>query len=291
MSNYIPPPSGGLNPSADHQAPQPYPAAPSAVGQPNTPHPAGRHGPGTPPPAYGSGYSSGAANKPRKSRTVLVATITGIVALTVGIALGSLSGDGEPVGAANPSPMQPEEPVEVPGAGEGDADVEPAGGAVEDSEDSESESAETVEPEEEPTAEEGTRSNPYPIGTEVGNEEWTIVLGDPRESGDEIQAENRYNDPADDGFEYYIVPMTATYTGDETGQAAWDLTVRFVGSDGVTYDDRCGTIPDPIRDVGELYEGGVAEGNVCLTVPAGAGGLWTVTAGWVGEPVFFVAED
>lgn len=237
------------------------------------------------------GHSPGSTTRPRKSRTARVASVTGIVALTVGIVLGSLGGDSEPVDAANPSPTQDEEPVEVPDEGDGDADVEPAGGAAEDSEDPEPEPTETEEPEEEPTAEEGTRSNPYPIGTEVGNAEWSIVLGEPRESGDEIQAENRYNDPADDGFEYYIVPMTATYTGDETGQAAWDLTVRFVGSDGVTYDDRCGTIPDPIRDVGELYEGGVAEGNVCLTVPAGADGLWTVTAGWVGDPVFFVAGD
>jgi hypothetical protein len=60
-----------------------------------------------------------------------------------------------------------------------------------------------------------------------------------------------------------------------------------VGSDNRTYSDSCGVIPNPLSDIGDLYPGGVAEGNVCVTVPAGADGLWTVETGFVGDPVFF----
>lgn len=44
--------------------------------------------------------------------------------------------------------------------------------------------------------------------------------------------------------------------------------------------------PGSLNDVGELYAGGVAAGNACVAVRAGADGLWTVSAGW-SDPVFF----
>lgn len=65
--------------------------------------------------------------------------------------------------------------------------------------------------------------------------------------------------------------------------------MKFVGDDSVTYEDYCGVIPGDLDEVGELYAGGVAEGNVCVAVPAGAPGLWTATTGW-GEPTFFAAR-
>ena len=64
------------------------------------------------------------------------------------------------------------------------------------------------------------------------------------------------------------------------------LAVKFVGSDNRTYDDSCEVIPDPLSDVGALYKGGSAQGNVCVAVPAGAEGLWTVSTSF-GDPVFF----
>jgi hypothetical protein len=44
------------------------------------------------------------------------------------------------------------------------------------------------------------------------------------------------------------------------------------------------------NDVGDLYKGGVAKGNKCVAVPAGANGLWTVSTGFGGKPIFFVAK-
>ncbi|MPV51471.1 hypothetical protein GCG21_15940 [Pseudactinotalea sp. HY160] len=147
-------------------------------------------------------------------------------------------------------------------------------------------------PSPEPTPEpepEGSRANPFAIGTSVGNETWDLVLDTPREAWTEIKAENRFNDPPAEGMEFWIVPLEATYLGAETGTAWLDIDVKFVGSDNRTYDGYCGVIPSDLDEVGDLYEGGVAEGNVCLEVPAGADGLWTVATDY-GEPAFFAAE-
>lgn len=83
------------------------------------------------------------------------------------------------------------------------------------------------------------------------------------------------------------MPVTATYKGKDTGNAAYGDSVRFVGSDNLTYDDYCGVIPSPLADIGDLYKGGVVQGNVCVAVPSGADGLWTLSTGFVGSPVFF----
>lgn len=135
----------------------------------------------------------------------------------------------------------------------------------------------------------GTRENPLPIGETVSNDDWQVTLGVPREAGADVAEENPFNDPPKEGMEYWIVPVTATYTGDDTATPWVEISVKFVGVDNRTYDDNCGVIPDPLDDVGELYKDGVAEGNTCVTVPAGADGLWTVTAGMLGEPAFFTA--
>ncbi|MDT5302423.1 MAG: hypothetical protein QOG79_5665 [Mycobacterium sp.] len=39
----------------------------------------------------------------------------------------------------------------------------------------------------------------------------------------------------------------ATYTGDDTGNTAFEVMVKFVGSANRTYDDRCGVIPNGRR--------------------------------------------
>ncbi|WP_205635020.1 DUF2510 domain-containing protein [Mycolicibacterium elephantis] len=132
----------------------------------------------------------------------------------------------------------------------------------------------------------GSRQNPFPIGETVSNPDWDITLGTPREAWSEIASENQFNEPPEPGTEFWIVPVIATYKGNETGSTAWEISVKFVGSDNRTYDDYCGVIPDPLVDIGDLYKGGTAQGNVCVAVPAGADGLWSVSTGF-GKPVFF----
>jgi hypothetical protein len=136
----------------------------------------------------------------------------------------------------------------------------------------------------------GSRENPYRIGETVGNQDWKVTLGTPHEAWSEISATNQFNDPPKSGMEFWIVPVTAVYTGDATGNVMFGVTVKFVGSDNRTYEDRCGVIPNALSDVGDLYKNGVAKGNTCVAVPAGANGLWTVATGFVGKPAFFTAR-
>jgi hypothetical protein len=136
----------------------------------------------------------------------------------------------------------------------------------------------------------GSRENPYPIGETVGNQDWKVTLGAPHEAWSEISATNEFNDPPKAGMQFWMVPVNAVYTGDATGNVAFGVTVKFVGSDNRTYGDSCGVIPTPLSDIGDLYKNGVAKGNTCVAVPAGADGLWTVSTGFIGKPVFFVAK-
>lgn len=138
---------------------------------------------------------------------------------------------------------------------------------------------------------EGTRDNPYPIGTTVSNDDWQVTLGTPADGWKKIKAENSFNSKPEKGKAYYLVPVTAKYLGDKTGTAWLDISVAFVGSDSVTYKDRCTAVfPKDLMDVAELYKGGVAKGNACLVVPEGVDGVWSVELGLFEEPIFFSAN-
>ncbi|WP_127131507.1 hypothetical protein [Georgenia sp. SYP-B2076] len=217
-----------------------------------------------------SALPTGGAGKKGMSggKVALIASATGVVGLALGLAIGSAGGEPAPSAAPSSSAAAPESdaPEEPPATA--DSAVAPAPAPAD--------------------GDEGTRANPFVIGDVVSSEDWEVVLGQPREALAEIQAENRFNDPPADGMAFWIVPVSATYTGAESGTAWLDLRVAFVGSDSRTYSDSCGVIPGSLTDVDELYTGGVAEGNVCVAVPSGADGLWTLSAGW-GDPVFFTA--
>lgn len=167
----------------------------------------------------------------------------------------------------------------------GSSDLRPSSSAPLNSGDKTDPSRESTSSSDEP----GTRDNPIPVGQVVTNMDWEIALGTPREANAEVTAENQFNDKPEAGREFWIVPVTATYIGDESGSTMFGVRVSFVGSDNRTYADSCGVIPDSLNDVGELYKGGVAKGNACVAVPAGADGLWAVTTGF-GDPIFFSAR-
>lgn len=239
--------------------------------------------PSAPPPPYGPPSAqapAGLSPAAPKRRTGLIAAGSGALGLVIGLAIGAAA-SGASDGTTQPLPTPVASTTsDAPAATStstpdvGEPDPEPT----------EAPPAATSEP----TTAEGTRANPFTVGDAVGNDDWKVTLGTPAESWKAIKAENQFNDPAPKGFEYYMVPVSATYTGTETGTAWVDLRVEFVGEDGVTYTDSCGVLPDNLNDVGELYEGGKAKGNVCVTVPEGAKGLWTLAVGW-GDPVFFTA--
>ena len=103
---------------------------------------------------------------------------------------------------------------------------------------------------------------------EVSDYEITVLDVTPF-ADDLIAAENRFNDEAGDGFQFYLVRVEVTYNGDDTGNPGFELSFRSVGAGNTgysTYEDSCGVTPDDEYSAGELFEGGTVEYNVCWRV-------------------------
>ncbi len=128
----------------------------------------------------------------------------------------------------------------------------------------------------------GTRQNPLAPGTAFTVGDWTVDLAPTNVDADEVVlAENMFNDAPPDGERFVMVEVTTTYNGDDSGTPWIDLRFRFMGADGNTHDEgECGVIPDPLFDVGEMFPGATASGNVCVSVPVDQieGGAWIVEA-------------
>lgn len=136
----------------------------------------------------------------------------------------------------------------------------------------------------------GTREHPMPAGSTVTDDDWVVALGQPHEGWEEIHEAEPYNEPPKEGTEYWLVPVTITYTGSTSAEPWLDLQFGFVSDDGRSYSDWCAaSVPEDLMAVETLYTDATVEANVCLQVPAGGDGLWTVSSDW-GDPVFFTAE-
>ena len=113
-----------------------------------------------------------------------------------------------------------------------------------------------------------TRSNPVSLGEQVRIGEWQVrVLGATRDAWPVIQEENRYNDPPEDGWNFFMVEVEVTYLGDGVAnpRQVW-LEFGAVGSGNAVRDGRCGVIPDELQESTELFTGGSVRGNVCFPV-------------------------
>jgi len=132
----------------------------------------------------------------------------------------------------------------------------------------------------------GTRAHPLPAGTPIDDGDWTVTLGAPYDGWSEIRAEDPYSEPPEEGTEYWLVPVTATYTGSDSAEPWLDLQFGFVSEENRSYEDWCPVIvPDDLMEVDALYTDATVEANVCLQIPAEASGLWTVGSYW-GEKTF-----
>ncbi|MFD3443146.1 DUF4190 domain-containing protein [Microbacteriaceae bacterium 4G12] len=146
----------------------------------------------------------------------------------------------------------------------------------------------------------GTRGNPAPLGTTVevdsaaGIVEWDVTLGAATLDADDIvAAEDRFTDPAPNGFQYAMVPVTVVYRGTETGTPWAELAIDFVSAAGTTHtsSDSFAVVPAPLTDVTELAPGSTGTGNVVVSVPTAdvEKGTWTLST-TLGERVYFAAE-
>lgn len=148
---------------------------------------------------------------------------------------------------------------------------------VEEAQEEQSEAAEAMEEEgdaPEPGAEdesdEGSRSNPLPLGETVSNGTWEVTVQDiTLNADDQVAAANEFNDEAPEGAQYALVKISATYLGDDSEFPMTDVDIAHVSGSGETsaWYDSIAVAPDEFDMSRELYEGGTEEGNIALAVP------------------------
>lgn len=145
-----------------------------------------------------------------------------------------------------------------------------------------------VESDGEEASDQGTRENPYPLGTMVSSDEWdvTITSFTPNVT-DEVAAANTFNEAAPAGSQYAMIEASATYKG------ADESTSMFVGIDYITAD---GTIIstwdslvvgiEPKFGQTSMYAGGTDAGKLVFLIPSDADGVLRVTPGMFADDVF-----
>lgn len=145
----------------------------------------------------------------------------------------------------------------------------------------------------EPAAEEpagdaqGTRENPFPVGSEISNSNWTVVVNSVNADGNAVVSEaNEFNEPAPAGSHYEIVNYTVTYKGADSAYAV-EVMVDAVTSSGTVINgyDTFVVLTDGIG-LGELYKDGTATGSQAFLVPDGETILVRVTPGILADEVF-----
>ena len=115
----------------------------------------------------------------------------------------------------------------------------------------------------------GTRGNPAPLGSVARVGDWEIsVVQVNQDAATVVADENAFNDPPADGLNFVLWNIEATYVGEESGNFWVDTTWKVVGSDGNSFNESCGVIPDSISDAGETFSGASIAGNDCAAVEA-----------------------
>ncbi|SEB36064.1 MULTISPECIES: DUF2510 domain-containing protein [Microbacterium] len=142
--------------------------------------------------------------------------------------------------------------------------------------------------EEAPAADaQGTRENPYPLGSEISNSNWSVVVNSVNPDGNAVVSEaNQFNEPAPAGSHYVIVNTTVTYKGGDSSYAA-EVSVDIVTESGnvVNGYDSLAVLTDGFG-LDELYKDASATGSQAFVVPDGETFLIRVTPGILADEVF-----
>lgn len=151
----------------------------------------------------------------------------------------------------------------------------------------ESEDAEEPAEEQPAEAEQGGRENPFPLGSEVSNSDWTVVINSVNPDGNPVvSAANQFNEAAPAGSHYEIVNYTVTYTGAESSYAA-EVTVDLVTSAGNVINgyDNLVVLSDGFG-FDELFTGAAVTGSQAFLVPDGETYVIRVSPGILADEVF-----
>lgn len=138
------------------------------------------------------------------------------------------------------------------------------------------------------TSTQGTREDPYPLGTTISSDDWQVRVNSfTPDATAAVLAANQFNDDPDAGTAFALANVTVTYLGADSG-TAMEVGVSYVTSTGnvVTGSDKPVVAPDALG-YGELYNGASLTGNVVLQIPTGDAGTLRVRPGLLANEVFF----
>ncbi|TSI18895.1 hypothetical protein [Brevibacterium aurantiacum] len=120
-------------------------------------------------------------------------------------------------------------------------------------------------------ADEGTRENPYAIGTKISSDAWDVTITNVTlDATDEVVAENEFNEKPDDGNQYMMIDVEMTYTGDAPDGEMPMATFEYVSAGGNTFDglDDMVVAPDALDTLEEMYNGATTSGAIAIQIPA-----------------------
>lgn len=230
-----------------------------------------------------------------------VLLLVGLLGLGGCVALVALSDSDDGVRSGDPvttSPEAVEGEAAAPVAEGGDEPAADEGAAEEGTAEEDAAEEESSEPAtESPASEVGTsRDNPaqpvtdaVAISTNGGT--MSVTLGNVNWDANAAIAEaNMFNEEAPEGQVYIVVPVTIQYTGPETITPWLELSVAYVAEDGRSYNEASVVVGTDLMNVGDLYDGGTAEGEIPFLIPESAvgTGVFSVEA-FLSGGTYFVA--
>lgn len=120
-----------------------------------------------------------------------------------------------------------------------------------------------------PSGEPGSRDNPFAIGDGGSLPEWDVTVDElALDATQQVLDANDFNEEPENG-NYALVTLTATYTGEDEGDAGFLLGTTLVGADSRQYSDTdCFAVePDPMIEQPTVENGGTVTGQFCLDYP------------------------
>ena len=121
----------------------------------------------------------------------------------------------------------------------------------------------------------GERGNPISFGfgaevrfSETDHWEIAVLTADP-DGTMAVLEENPFNDPPEDGNQFYLVTVRAKYLGPESATFDAGFRLKALGDGGVvytTFENSCGVIPDGFPSYTELFTNGQLEGAECWQI-------------------------
>lgn len=147
----------------------------------------------------------------------------------------------------------------------------------------------------EESAVEGSRENPYPLGSTVTQGDWAVTVNEVNLDANEVLAdENLFNEPPAEGSTYIMVNLTAQYVGEDPNGDMPTVLLDYVTVEGNTINGFEAFVisPEEFDSVGTLYEGASTTGNRSFAVPADsvADGVLALTPHVFGDKVFVAVK-